>query len=289
MFLIAKSNFILGLTNLNVDIDREQHNEASGVHLTCLGWPVPGSDHGVALVGPEASLFLGDQAAENKPLKEDIREAKELLNSIPSHADCLGHAPDLVVNDQRTPIGNQDIQNPLVTRIHTPCSCQQDDPGSAPRQPAVIGDQAAQAQLVAGVPSCGEHHLEDIHKEWHHVSYAEVLRHRITAAGDGIPGVGAAPIPLRPITDADRLDALRISNCPEEFVGTPAFSSSVHAVLSYPQGGDPRPCTHSEQQRRNLADMRQQLAGLGGFGLKSILKKLKRPKQKRSPSSTHHV
>ncbi|GMH18329.1 hypothetical protein Nepgr_020170 [Nepenthes gracilis] len=94
----------------------------------------PGSDHGVDLVGPEASLFLGDQDAEYKPLKEAIRP---------------------------TSIGNQDIQNPSVTQIHTPSSCQQedismiwhhdaevvfvnpcsyrDDPCPAPGQPVAIG------------------------------------------------------------------------------------------------------------------------------------------------------
>ncbi|GMH02065.1 hypothetical protein Nepgr_003904 [Nepenthes gracilis] len=108
----APSNTLIGCSQ--VDIDLEQHNEAFGVHLTCLGWPDPGSDHGVALVGPKASLFLGDQVAESKPLQEAIWAANELLNSIPSHANCPGQAPHLVVHDQPTSIGNQDIQNPLV-------------------------------------------------------------------------------------------------------------------------------------------------------------------------------
>ncbi|GMH29002.1 hypothetical protein Nepgr_030845 [Nepenthes gracilis] len=199
----APSNTLIDCSQ--VDIDLEQHNEASDVHLTCLGRPDPGSDH--------------------------------------------GHAPDLVVNDQPTSIGYQDIQNPLVTQIHTLGSCQQ----------------------------------EDISKIWHHDAEA-VFVNPCSCRHDP----GSAPGQPTAI-DADWLDTLRISNCPEEVIGFPTFSSLAHVVLSYPQGGDPRPCTHSEQLRRNLTDMRQQLVAPRGFGLKSILKKPKQPKKKWSPSSTHHV
>ncbi|GMH03400.1 hypothetical protein Nepgr_005239 [Nepenthes gracilis] len=183
------------------------------------------------------------------------------------------------------------------------------DPGSAPGLPSTSGKQEGQAQSVVVVLSCGNHHLEDNHKEWHYDSYAEVLKRGITAAGVGSPGAGAALIPLKPITDADRFDALGISNCPEEVVGSLVLSSSVHIAPSHPQGGDPRQCTNTEQLRRNLADMRQQFAAPGaqvvdaafsslvsrrdtsakGFRLKSIIKKPKWPKQKRSPPSNHHV
>ncbi|GMH21298.1 hypothetical protein Nepgr_023140 [Nepenthes gracilis] len=74
------------------------------------------------------------------------------------------------------------------------------------------------------------------------------------------------------------------------------------------EGGVPRQCTNSEQLRRNLTNWRQKDADFGaqvadaavpslvngrdtsaeGFRLKSILKKLKWPKQKRSPPSNHH-
>ncbi|GMH29027.1 hypothetical protein Nepgr_030870 [Nepenthes gracilis] len=158
------SNTLFGC--FQVDIDLEQHNEASG-----------------------------DQAAEIKPLKEAIQEANELLNSILSYVDCPGHALDL---------------------------------------PLAIGHQEAQAQLVAGVLSCGDHHPEDIHKDRHHVSYAEVLRRGITVASAGILVAGAAHVPLRPITDADRLDALGNSNCSEEVVDSPALSSLAQVVLLHP-------------------------------------------------------
>ncbi|GMH05003.1 hypothetical protein Nepgr_006843 [Nepenthes gracilis] len=161
---------------------------------------------------------------ENKTLKEAFREADEPLNYVPSHADCPGHASDLVVNNYPTSIGYQDIQNPLVTGIHMPDFCPQED-----------------ISMVVFANPCYYNH-----KEWHHDSYAKVLRCGIIATGVGSPGAGAAPIPLRPITDADRMDALGILNCPEEVIGSPSLSSSVHAAPSHPQGGDPRQCTNTE-------------------------------------------
>ncbi|GMH16137.1 hypothetical protein Nepgr_017978 [Nepenthes gracilis] len=176
------------------------------------------------------------------------------------------------------------------------------DPCSALGMPTDSGTPEDQTQLVAAMHSCGDQHIE-----WHQDSYVEVLRHGISAAGAGSSSEGAAPIPHKPITDADRLEALGISNCPEMGVGS-AISSSVHNAPSHPQGGFPRQCTNSEQLRRNIAELSQKDAASGaqvvdaavpslvsgrdtsaeGFWLKSILKKSKRPKQKRSPPSNHH-
>ncbi|GMH17774.1 hypothetical protein Nepgr_019615 [Nepenthes gracilis] len=210
-----------------------------------------------------------------------------------------------------------------MTRTHTPSFYPLDNismvvtvnpsycwhyPGFTLGIPSDSGKLEDHAQSVAVVLSCGDHHLEDRHIEWHNDSYVEVLRCRISVAGTGSPGVGATPIPHKPITDADRLDALGISNCPEEGIGS-ALSSSAHTTPSYPQGGDPRQCTNTEQLRRNLANLRQKDAASGaqvadatisslvsgqdtsaeGFRLKSILKKPKRFKQKRSPPSNHHI
>ncbi|GMH05035.1 hypothetical protein Nepgr_006875 [Nepenthes gracilis] len=272
----------LGLDALRLDVDHEQPNATSG-----------------------------DQVVQNKI------EADELLNSIPPRADCQGHAPDLVVNNQPNSTGNQVFQNLLMSRTHTSSFCPPDnisvavtanqsscshDPGSAVGMPTDSGNLEDQAQSMATVHSCGDQHLD-----WHQDSYVKVLRRGILAAGTGSPGAGAAPIPHKPITDADQLDALGISNCPEVGVGS-AISSSIPDAPSYPQGGGPRQCTNSEQLRRNLADLRQKDAASGaqvadadvpslvsgqdtsaeGFRLKSILKTPKRPKQKRSPPSNHH-
>ncbi|GMH27084.1 hypothetical protein Nepgr_028927 [Nepenthes gracilis] len=156
------------------------------------------------------------------------------------------------------------------------------DPSSAQGMPTDSGNLEDQAQSVAVVHSC--------------------------AAGSGSPGEGAALILHKPITDADRLEALGISNCPEMGVSS-AISASVHDAPSYPQGGVPRQCTNSEQLRKNNVDLRQNDAASGahvaegdvpslvsgrdtsteGFRLKSIIKKSKRPKQKRSPPSNHHL
>ncbi|GMG99267.1 hypothetical protein Nepgr_001107 [Nepenthes gracilis] len=229
-----------------------------------------------------------------------------------------GHAPNLVVHNHPNSAGYQVIQNLLMSRTHTPSFCPPDninvvvianpsycwhDLGFALGVPSDSGNLEDQAQSVAVVLSCGDQHIE-----WHHDSYVEVLRHGISAIGTGSPGDDAAPIPHKPITDADWLDALGISNCPEVGVGL-ALSSSVHDAPSYPQGGVPRRCTNTEQLRRNLVDLRQKDAASGaqvadatvpslvsgrdtsaeGFRLKSILKKPKRPKQKRSPPSNHHL
>ncbi|GMH29502.1 hypothetical protein Nepgr_031345 [Nepenthes gracilis] len=144
------------------------------------------------------------------------------------------------------------------------------DPSSALGMPSASGKQEGQAQSVAVVLSCGNHHLEDKHKEWHHDSYVEVLRCGITVDGTGYLDAGC------------RFSLKLFSpHCP-----------------SHPQGGDPRQFTYTEQLRRNLAGMRQKDAAPGaqvadaafsslvsgrdtfaeGFRLKSILKKPKRPK-----------
>ncbi|GMH04781.1 hypothetical protein Nepgr_006621 [Nepenthes gracilis] len=141
----------------------------------------------------------------------------------------------------------------------------------APRQPSAIGNQGTQAQSVDGVPSCDDYQQEGIKKEWHHVSYAEFLMCGISSSGVGHPDPSAAHIPLRPIIDTDRLDAVGISNYHEVVVDSPAFSSSVDAAPSHPQGGDLRPCTNIEQLRRNIADMRQHLALLEHKLLMSLI------------------
>ncbi|GMH06256.1 hypothetical protein Nepgr_008096 [Nepenthes gracilis] len=207
---------------------------------------------------------------------------------------------------------------PLMSGTHTSSFCPPDnisvavstnqnfcwhDPRSAQGMPTDSGYLEDQAQSVANVHSCGDQHIE-----WHQVSYVEVLRRGILADGTGSHGAGVAPIPQNPITDADQLEALGTSNCPEVGVGS-TLGSSVHNALSFPQGGVPRQCTNSKQLCRNLADLRQKDAASGaqvndgtvpslasgrdmhteGFKLKSIPKKLKRPKQKRSPPSNHHL
>ncbi|GMH29503.1 hypothetical protein Nepgr_031346 [Nepenthes gracilis] len=89
-------------------------------------------DHSNTLVGcsqvdvdPEQpNAASGDQAVENKTLKEAFREADELLNSIPSHADWPGHALDfgcnswllfpllLLIEDER----KVQLKRPLISR-----------------------------------------------------------------------------------------------------------------------------------------------------------------------------
>ncbi|GMH19896.1 hypothetical protein Nepgr_021737 [Nepenthes gracilis] len=117
--------------------------------------------------------------------------------------------------------------------------------------------------------------------------------------------MGAAPMSLCPILEADRLEALGISNCLKVEVVL-ANCSSVHNALSFPNGGAPSQCTNSEQLCGSL-DVLSCDANFGapvesdvvpprvsgrdtlseGFKLKSILKKPKRPKQKRSSPSNH--
>ncbi|GMH14628.1 hypothetical protein Nepgr_016469 [Nepenthes gracilis] len=88
------------------------------------------------------------------------------------------------------------------------------------------------------------HHAPDLDanyqpKSLQDVSSVEALRRGIPADGTGSLGAGAAPLLQSPITDANRLEALGISNCPEEGVDL-AKCSSVHNGLSFPQGGVPR-------------------------------------------------
>ncbi|GMH06227.1 hypothetical protein Nepgr_008067 [Nepenthes gracilis] len=71
------------------------------------------------------------------------------------------------------------------------------------------------------------------------VSYVEALRSGIPADGTGSLGMGATSMALCPILEADRLEALSISNCPE--VGV----ASVHNALSFPKGGVPSRCSNS--------------------------------------------
>ncbi|GMH31682.1 hypothetical protein Nepgr_033526 [Nepenthes gracilis] len=138
---------------------------------------------------------------------------------------------------------------------------------------------------------------EGITEDRHPVPYKDILKRGIITIDDEKHGPHAAHMSIQPITDADRLDALGISNCHEEEVG------SLH---HHHQDGDPRPCTNIEQLRRNITDMRKHLSIPGalvidelhiphssardtsseGFRLKSILKKPKKPKKKRTPSSS---
>ncbi|GMH26943.1 hypothetical protein Nepgr_028786 [Nepenthes gracilis] len=234
-------------------------------------------DHSNTLIGCAQVVVDLEQPHEASGLAPDLvvndqlsftQEANELLNSIPSHADCPGHAPNLIVNNQPTSIG---------------------DPGSAPRQPSTI---------------------EDIHKEWHHVPYAEVLRSGIIAAGAGIPSAGAAPqqeiskvVPY-PASDA----AFPISGslkAADETGGTIGLDVNVdsHALSSTPrlgspsldpQGGDPRSDNSISSLRRNILEFRKYLIGPAthrtevfydghdtpyDFRLKPILKKPKKPKR----------
>ncbi|GMH24728.1 hypothetical protein Nepgr_026571 [Nepenthes gracilis] len=254
------SNTLIGCSQVVVDL--EQPHGASGEHLTCLGWPDPGSDPGVALVGHEVVL-------------------------------SLGLAPN------------------LPTSIR--------DPGSAPRQPSAI----------------------DIHKEWHHVPYAEVLRSGITAADAGIPGAGATPqqeiskvvwhpasdvafpisgssnatdetgsyeplMPIQSIIVAEHWDAQGGTIGLDVNVISHALSSAprVGSPSLDPQGGDPRSGNSISSLRRNILEFRKYLicpathgtevfydghdTPSDDFRLKPILKKPKKPKKKHSPSSHHH-
>ncbi|GMH15678.1 hypothetical protein Nepgr_017519 [Nepenthes gracilis] len=124
-------------------------------------------------------------------------------------------------------------------------------------------------------------------------SYVEALRSGIPVDGTGSLGMGAAPMSLCPILEADRLEALGISNCSEvEVVLTNC--SSVHNALSFPKGWAQSQCTNSEQLCGSL-DVLSCDANSGalvesdavpprvsgrdtlgeGFKLKSILKKPK--------------
>ncbi|GMH07500.1 hypothetical protein Nepgr_009340 [Nepenthes gracilis] len=89
------------------------------------------------------------------------------------------------------------------------------------------------------------------------------------------------------------MDALGITNCSEDVVGSPDFTYSVQAVLSLSKGGDSGPCCNL-QQPDNSAAIAVPLASVRvdsaeGSVLKSILKKLRRTKQKRSPRSANQA
>ncbi|GMH29034.1 hypothetical protein Nepgr_030877 [Nepenthes gracilis] len=75
-----------------------------------------------------AAASLGLIAAVNqKDPSNTLFGCSQVDIDLEQHNEASGHAPDLVVNDQPTSIGNQVIRNLLVTRIHMPGLRQQED------------------------------------------------------------------------------------------------------------------------------------------------------------------
>ncbi|GMH14268.1 hypothetical protein Nepgr_016109 [Nepenthes gracilis] len=161
-----------------VDIDIEPQIDTSCEQLSCLGWPNQGSAPGEVAVGLALPVFQDDQDAANKPKNETLREDGEHLKSIRSSAVCPNHddaSPNMVVDDQKTAIGNQELHTPTMAGVHMrgitqqedisqefadivqPCLCQP-VPSSAPGEasvgqvaPAYQADHAAadNSQIVA--------------------------------------------------------------------------------------------------------------------------------------------
>ncbi|GMH23552.1 hypothetical protein Nepgr_025395 [Nepenthes gracilis] len=306
-----------------VDIDIEQQSVTSCEHLSCLGRPDPGSAKGGVLVGNEALMFQEDQAAKLKPQNKAPRETaddqqtslgyQELQSLIVAGVHMSGLIHIEVIGQDWHQAADVDIMKPCSGRpVPSSAPDHFNEAGSPGKvvddqedaqmpegeaEESLVNERDGHAQTEVNVPLCGSSQQEDITEDRHHAPYADILKCEIISIDDEKHGAHDAHMSIRPIIDANRLDALGISNCHEEEIGS---------LDHHRQDGDPRPYTNIEQLRMNIANMRKHLAVPGalvidefhiphsnawdtsseGFKLKSILKKPKKPKNKRSPSSS---
>ncbi|GMH11644.1 hypothetical protein Nepgr_013485 [Nepenthes gracilis] len=288
--------------------------------------PDRGSTHGELSVGLVDPVSQDDCAAEAKPQYEAFWEADEHLKSIQFliiYPDHDATSPDFVVDDQKTSIGNQELQTSVVAGVHKRSLIQQDFfcLFLVHRQVWLRVDQLA--------PECPDNHAVAAKSQNMAIRHANVQLNSFNSftrcldpfndvvypgkrMEDQVDVQQPEELLMDPITAksyANHLDALGISNCHEEAVGPPAICSSYLVAPNDHQGADPRPYTNIEQLRRNIVEMRKHHAAPGaqvigdshnphtsgrgtsfeGFGLKSIPKKPQRPKKMGSPSSIHHV
>ncbi|GMH28738.1 hypothetical protein Nepgr_030581 [Nepenthes gracilis] len=192
--------------------------------------------------------------------------------------------PRMMVCSQVGVHPNEAFGEPLIGRT---------DPGSEPGVALMDSEGSLSPGDKDDDPLHVVHHRAIFHQERQQASFVEVLRRGLVATGEGLLGVGAAPISIRSITDVDRMDALGITNCFEEVVGSLDFTSLVQTVLSLSQGGDLGPYSNLQQPDDSAAivvpSASVRVNSVEGFVLKSILKKSSRTKQKRSHRSANHI
>ncbi|GMH00971.1 hypothetical protein Nepgr_002810 [Nepenthes gracilis] len=246
--------------------------------------PTPGSDpvhfnNDGSFEDPNKDVpsgFVGEQKlaliATGFAVKED---ANELKGNRASAAQVSFGAADV-------PFFIQDPASSVLAENH-----QLDDmhPDDAVIDKSLAADfspspHVAPADLHGKAPSNAQLALV-FHQERQQASFAEVLRRGLVAACEGLLDAGATPISIRLITNVDRMDALGITNCSEEVVGSPDFSSSVQTVLSLSQGGDSGPCSNLQQHDDSVAlavpSTSVRVDSAEGFVLKPILKNSKKP------------
>ncbi|GMH22162.1 hypothetical protein Nepgr_024005 [Nepenthes gracilis] len=241
-----------------VDIDIEQQSVTSCEHLSCLGQPDPSSAKGGVLGGNEAPVFQVEQAAELKPPNKALRVTADQQTSLGYQEFQTPVMAGVHTSDHFNEAGSpgkvvDDLENAQLLEGETEESLVNERDGHICVQ--LEGEQHLMSQLPpesANASTCSSPELtrspsiwdansladqEDIIEDQHHVPYADILKRGIISIDDEKPGPRAAHMSIRPITDVDRLDALGISNCHEEEVGS---------LDHHHQDGDPRPCTNLE-------------------------------------------
>ncbi|GMH16143.1 hypothetical protein Nepgr_017984 [Nepenthes gracilis] len=90
------------------------------------------------------------------------------------------------------------------------------DPGSEPGDALMDSEVSLSPGVLVDDSLQVDHQRAVFHKERQQVSFVEAFRRGLVTTGVGRLGDGAAPLSIRPITNADRRDALGIITCSKE-------------------------------------------------------------------------
>ncbi|GMH14082.1 hypothetical protein Nepgr_015923 [Nepenthes gracilis] len=211
------------------DIGQDWHQAVDAdIMKPCSSQPVPGfaPDHFNEAGSPGKVVDDQVQLVGEQHLISQL--PPEFVNAFACNFSKLTRSPSIWDANSLDDI-NQLLMDPITANS---CLVLPSNEG----QPSTLGIQGTHAQIEANVPLCGSFQHEDITEDRHPVPYVDILKRGIISIDDKKNhGPRAAHMSIRPIIDADRLDALEISNCHEEEVGS---------LDHHHQDGDPRPCTN---------------------------------------------